>query len=353
MSTAVQEASPSAGGWKRTAQRVRYQARHTGLAVGLGLTMRTIYRTLLPGSVAPPDPDVGRELLRRFRALLQQDLENVDAGYYPESLLFQFPLWRYLQRLPEDLVDLPRLARRKRSNAFQDLPEDVDPSRYPRYYLRNFHWQTDGWFSRRSARLYDLQVELLFGGTADIMRRMGIPPVVDHLRDESAPRVLDVGTGTGRFLLQLARALPSARYTGLDLSRPYLQEAAQVLDEVRDLSLVADNAESMPFKDGTFSAVTSVFLFHELPRAARRQVGREMLRVLRPGGLLMITDSAQLSDSQVLQPALENFAQVYHEPFYREYIRDDLETWLDDIGFDILSSDPHSVAKVVVARKPA
>lgn len=337
---------------RKAAVRARYQARHTSLAVGLGLTMRAIYRTLLPGAVAPPDTKAARELVRRFRELLRQDLENVEAGYYPERLLFQFPYWQYLQRMPEDLADLPKLARRKRVNAYRDLPEGVDSDRYPRYYLRNFHWQTDGWLSRRSARLYDLQVEMLFGGTADIMRRMGIPAVIRHLQGVKAPRILDVGCGTGRFLLQLAQALPEARFTGLDLSRPYLREAAHVLEDVSDLSLVADNAEAMPFRDGAFEVVTSVFMFHELPRAVRRQVGREAFRVLEPGGLFMVTDSAQLSDSPDLEVPLMNFAEVYHEPFYREYVRDDLATWLAEVGFEVQASTPHSVSKVVVARKP-
>lgn len=333
--------------------RTRYQVRHTGLAIGLGLTMRAIYQGFAPEGARRPDPEVGRELIRRFRALLQRDLQNVEEGYYPQALLFQFPVWSYLQRVPEDLLDLPRLARRRKSNIYDDLPADAELGRYPRYYLRNFHWQTDGWLSRRSARLYDLQVEMLFGGTADIMRRMAIPPLVEHLRGVPSPRILDVACGTGRFLLQLAQALPRARFTGLDLSPHYLKEAAEVLRDVTDLSLVADRAESQPFKDGTFDAVTSVFLFHELPRSVRRAVGQEVFRVLEPGGTFVIVDSAQLSDSPVLAPSLENFAQVFHEPYYREYIRDDLGTWLRQLGFEVVAEEAHSVSKVVVARKRA
>ena len=147
-------------------------------------------------------------------------------GYYPRELLYQFPLLRYLRQLPEALGDLPRFLWRSFTEQHDDLPAHVDRSRYPRYYLRTFHWQTDGWLSERSARLYDPSVEFLFGGTADTMRRMAIPPVVEALRGVARPRVLDIACGTGRFLLQLSRALPQAKLYGLDLSAPYLAHAA-------------------------------------------------------------------------------------------------------------------------------
>jgi hypothetical protein len=106
-------------------------------------------------------------LQRRYTALLDQDLDNVAAGRYPRALLYQFPLVTYLRCVPEALMDLPRFLWRSFSGRFDDLPADVDRSHYPPYYLRTFHWQTDGWLSQRSARLYDASVEFLFGGTAD------------------------------------------------------------------------------------------------------------------------------------------------------------------------------------------
>ena len=51
----------------------------------------------------------------------------------------------------------------------RDLPDTTDPSLYPDYY-QNFHHQTDGYLSDHQA-LYDLQVEILFNGSADAMRR--------------------------------------------------------------------------------------------------------------------------------------------------------------------------------------
>lgn len=329
-----------------------YRASHAGLAIGLGVTLRGLMRAFTPEEIRPPDPKAGKALVERFRALLDRDLENVRRGFYPRELLFQFPYLTYLRRFPENVLEFPRIASRKHRSGYKELPQGVDLSQYPKYYTRNFHWQTDGWFSRRSARMYDLQVEMLFVGTADIMRRMSIPPVVEATRDLPAPRILDLGSGTGRFLLQLSKALPQARITGLDLSPFYLKEAAETLSEQPHVALVAENAESTPFRNEAFDCVTSVFLFHELPRATRRTIAREAFRLLPSDGRFVVNDSAQLADSEDLRAALEGFASTYHEPYYRDYTRDPVEGVLAEAGFDIESSEAHSVSKVVVGRKP-
>jgi ubiquinone/menaquinone biosynthesis C-methylase UbiE len=303
-----------------------------------------------------PDPEVLEGVRRRYRALLERDLDNVERGLYPRDLLFQIPLGDYLRALPSLLRDAPRTARRMRRGDYKDLPEGVDERQYPPYYRRNFHWQTDGYLSRRSAALYDLGVELLFHGTADVMRRQIIPPVTRFLAEQPGaarpPRLLDVACGTGRTLKQLAAAHPDLRYYGVDLSPYYVQEARRILADVADLSLLVENAEALPFVDGYFDVVTSVYLFHELPVNARRRVLAEAHRVLRPGGLLVIEDSAQPSDSPQLAGALQSFPREFHEPFYDDYLRHDLAELAAAAGFVVDSVEPHLVAKVLVARKP-
>ncbi len=335
---------------RRAADEVAYRAQQYAMLAPLAAARRLV--SLATGARGP-DGVAGATLGRRYQDLLARDLANVDAGLYPRSLLFQIPFGAYARAMPSLLLDLPRVARRMRAGDTQDLPSDVDVERYPRYFRRNFHWQTDGYLSRHSAALYDLAVELLFAGTSDVMRRQVIPPVTRYLAAarERQIRLLDVACGTGRMLVQLAAAHPRLRLTGLDLSPYYLQEARRVLADVADVSLVSENAERLPFRNAHFDVVTSVHLFHELPRTARRSVLAEMHRVLRPGGLLVIEDSAQLAESGDLAFFLGRFAAEFHEPFYRDYVADDLVGPLVDIGFRVESVEPHFVAKVIVARK--
>lgn len=303
-----------------------------------------------------PRADARQEALivhQRYLDLLRLDLQNVEDGLYPESLLFSAPIWDYAKNMPRFLQDVPKVVQRWRRNNFQDLPDTVDLNAYPHYFRRNFHWQSDGYLSRHSAMLYDFSVDVLFLGAADIMRRQIIPPITRYLEHQPPrQRILDVGAGTGRTLLQLCKAHPGHEYFALDLSPFYLQEARHQLSHLPQVSFVRDNAELMPFKDASFRINTSVFLFHELPRAARRTVLREMYRVLQPGGLAVILDSAQLAESPELAQTLNQFAQDFHEPFYRDYIKDDLHAALTDVGFHVQNVSSCLVAKLVVARKP-
>jgi ubiquinone/menaquinone biosynthesis C-methylase UbiE len=328
--------------------RGAYRAQHAALRWSI-VTAHLGLRPFLRPRRVPGVRELG-VLERRFSDLLARDLANVEVGNYPQDLLFQLPVREYLSGLPRLSVEVGRMVRRARARRVRDLPEGVDLARFPDYFRRNFHWQTDGYLSRRSAELYDLSVEFLFLGVADVMRRQVIPPLSRFFAARpGAQRVLDVGTGTGRTLHQLCRAHPGHRYFGVDLSGYYIDRARELLAG-RDVSLLVDNAENLPLADGSFDAVTSVFLFHELPLAARRNVLAEVRRVLRPGGLFVLEDAAQLADSPELELFLENFGRDMNEPFFLEYLRHDLTPEIERAGFRVRSVDPCFLAKVVVAE---
>jgi ubiquinone/menaquinone biosynthesis C-methylase UbiE len=334
--------------------RARYLTQQLGLslqATALQETARAIARIPRPRFA----PAVLREIQRRYRGLLDLDLANVEAGLYPRDLLFQIPLAEYARTFPSLVRDAPRTVRRMRRGDYRDLPASIELADYPAYYRRTFHWQTDGYLSDHSAALYDLGVELLFRGTADVMRRQVIPPISRFLAETCDPRsrLLDVACGTGRTLRQLATAHPALRLYGVDLSPYYVRAARALLRDVGHAALSVDNAEALPFADAAFDVVTSVYLFHELPRAARRRVAAELARVARPGGVVVVEDSAQLADSPELSEVLASFAATYHEPFYDDYTRDDLAALLESAGLEVLAIEPVMVAKVVVARRPA
>jgi len=331
--------------------RIRYRAQQA-LQQQLLTAPVAVWHRLTTRNLQQPPPEALQALRERLEALYERDLENAERGIYPTSLLFQFSVAEYLRKLPALLTEPPRASWRRFRGAHRDLPGDVDLDALPGYYRRTFHWQTDGWLSERSASLYELEVETLFGGTGTVMRRMLLPPLVHALATRRTPRILDVGCGTGSFLAQLRATLPRADLTGLDLSPPYLAHAHRSLGAATRVSLVAENAEEMPFRARHFDALSCVFLFHELPPKARRRVAREMRRVLRPGGTLVLCDSAQPADCPPLRPVLETFPRIYHEPYYKSYLNDDLAALLKEAGFDVQEEVPAFLAKVVVAKRP-
>lgn len=340
-------------GIPRTLTQAAYRAQQISLlsgALAIHQAVRLVSRNRINF-----DPQAAQALKERYLELLRRDLENADNGLYPHSLLFQFPFASYLRAVPALVRDIPRTVRRLQAQSFLDLPPEAASERYPSYFRRTFHWQTDGYFSRRSAAIYDAGVELLFMGTADIMRRQIIPPITRFVREQGLEggRLLDVACGTGRALRQLATAHPGMRLYGLDLSPYYIQEARELLADLPDISLVAENGEALPFVDGYFDVVTSIYLFHELPKSARRRVMAEAYRVLRPGGLIVLEDSGQISDSADIAFFYHRFHRDFHEPYYKGYLQDDLETGLSEVGFEVTGVETHLVSKVVTARKPS
>ena len=95
----------------------------------------------------------------------------------------------------------------------------------------------------------------------------------------------------------------------------YLRKANQLLSEISGElpQLLRANAEALPYLDNHFHAVTSVFLFHELPGQARQQVIDEAFRVIQPGGTFVICDSMQATDSPDFKVMMENFPAIFHE----------------------------------------
>ena len=104
--------------------------------------------------------------------------------------------------------------------------------------------------------------------------------------------------------------------------------------------------------DESVQAVTSVFLLHELPAEARQNVLNEAWRVLEPGGVFVLADSVQMADSAKFASVMENFRRVFHEPYYRDYIGDDIDARLSAAGFEGITAETHFMTRVWSARKP-
>ena len=145
----------------------------------------------------------------------------------------------------------------------------------------------------KSARQYDD-----IKGTMPLQDALHLArPLVDALKKRdsvsvSEPQgcVLDVATGTARLPIALFRQFDFAgRIVGVDLSSHMLRVAQERMHGRQDrASWVLDSATRLPFANGSFAAVTCIEALELLPDAD--QSLREMVRVLEPGGCLMITN---------------------------------------------------------------
>ena len=290
--------------------------------------------------------------------LREEDWNDAENNIYPKKLLFDEPWLRYLTQYPKIWLDMPNTWNRRRKQNYEDLPKSIDKDNYPQYYLRNFHHQTDGYLSDFSASIYDLQVEILFNGSADSMRRRIIKPLKKGLnnfsdRKKSTIKILDVATGSGRTLKQLRGAFPKEKISGIDLSGAYLKEASRYISDIDGdlIELLKGNAEKLPFADNSLQAISCVYLFHELPRTVREKVLKEFFRVIEPKGTVVIADSIQVSDSPDFIQIMENFYKSFHEPFYCDYIKEDLSSKIQEVGFKNVESNSFFMTKVWSATK--
>ena len=114
------------------------------------------------------------------------------------------------------------------------------------------------------------------------------------------------------------------------------------------VELVEGSAEHLPYADASFALASCMYLFHELPRAVRRRVARELARVLRPGGRLVFVDSFQRGDHPAFEGLLEVFPRAYHEPYYADYVRQDLGALFAAAGLDAVRTERAHLSKVMV-----
>ena len=301
----------------------------------------------------PPPAGAIEATLSRLRELLERDAEQIGRGVVPLSVLTPRDPFGHGTRLLRILADSQSVSNRRRKHRAKEFGGDAKRwlDDLPAYYRRNFHYQTDGYLSDRSADLYEHQVELLFRGGADAMRRMILSPMKAHFGDHDGQglRFLELGSGTGGATQSIARAFPKAKITCLDLSYPYTRHAQKQLREFERVECVQGDASALEFGDDRFDAVYSVFLFHELPLPVRELALDEARRVLRPGAFFGLVDSLQTGDDKELDWALEFFPRQFHEPYFAHYASNPMEELLEDAGFTDIERRTGYLAKCLSA----
>lgn len=303
--------------------------------------------------VKPPFQEKDKDLIKLLKdgvlKLHKEDAKNISDGVYPVEVIKPKAPKEHLRNLPKLLMDSLKVSRRRKFNIKKDF--DIEPEDAPDYLKRNYHFQTDGYFSEESAALYEHQVEVLFSGTAGPMRRMLIKMIKNKLGHKKPIKILELGAGVGTATLDFSKSLNFSSYVVSDVSAPYLNVAKKRLLDDSRFEFVQAAGESLPFEDESFDLVFSVYLFHELPSSVREKVLEESRRVLKSGGVIAICDSLQKDDEPKLNRVLENFPIDYHEPFYKGYTVWNTQESLVSLGFKGIESDFKLLSKYWVAEK--
>ncbi len=166
-------------------------------------------------------------------------------------------------------------------------------------------------------RLNDLD-ESTVRSIADILELRGRHPqqaairrsYLDALGGLTGFRVLEVGCGTGVVARDLAaRVGPSGRVTGVDPTRVLIEVAERLRAEhgLENATFAVENGSALPFADGTFDLTTAITVLCHVPE--RADVLREIVRVTRPGGTVLIVDG-EYAANQVHHPDPETTQRI-------------------------------------------
>jgi ubiquinone/menaquinone biosynthesis C-methylase UbiE len=138
----------------------------------------------------------------------------------------------------------------------------------------------------RLGHSYDVFANVFFGGR----RRRVFTRLAALSGARPGDRVLDVGCGTGYLTRVIAEAVsPGGAAQGVDPSPEGIARARR-LARVANCTFSEGIAEAIDAEDGSYDVVVSSLMIHHLPDSLRAQAIREMFRVLRPGGRVLVAD---------------------------------------------------------------
>jgi demethylmenaquinone methyltransferase/2-methoxy-6-polyprenyl-1,4-benzoquinol methylase len=160
--------------------------------------------------------------------------------------------------------------------------------------------------------------------------------VVDFTNARKGSRVLDVGTGTGKQAFAFAKR--GFDITGIDLSEEMIK-IARKNNRYENGKFQIGDAASLPFEDNSFDVTCVSFALHDMIPTIRRKTVKEVVRVTKPHGTIVVVDYS-LPKNKILRQLVFNIIKLY-ELYYPEFIRSDLKRLLKNSGIQV--SEEHSV----------
>lgn len=156
--------------------------------------------------------------------------------------------------------------------------------------------------------------------------------------------VLDLGCGTGTLTLMIKNRHPAARVHGLD-GDPKALAIARRKAEAADVEIILDEGFSydLPYPDDAFDRVLSSLVFHHLTHQRKVETLREVRRILKPGGALLIVDFGK--PATAIGAALVKL--VHHAQHIRDHIEGDMVDIIDRAG--LVGAEEFSRQRILLA----
>jgi ubiquinone/menaquinone biosynthesis C-methylase UbiE len=147
---------------------------------------------------------------------------------------------------------------------------------------------------------------------------------VDFTDAEIGSKILDVATGTGKQAFAFAKR--GYDVTGIDLSEAMLKVASKK-SKYENAKFALADATNLPFRDSSFNVSCVSFALHDMPLGIREKALKEMVRVTKPEGIIIIVDYA-LPENRISRFLVYHFVKLYEKEYYSKFIKSDLEALL-------------------------
>jgi ubiquinone/menaquinone biosynthesis C-methylase UbiE len=176
---------------------------------------------------------------------------------------------------------------------------------------------------RKYAPLYDLAEFFLFPLREKIVKEI-----------QSHSRVLDIACGTGTLSLELAKM--NHEVTGIDLSQDMLKKALKKTKN-DNVTFICGDATKLPFGDNSFDVSIITLALHDMPEAIRLKVLKEMKRVTRKEGKIIIADYNTELKNGFLKWVEKYVPILWETKYYSSFIKMGLPYYISGLDMNIKS----------------
>ncbi len=200
----------------------------------------------------------------------------------------------------------------------------LDPVKVPDYLSKHYWW---AYLHPKGLKIFERKwlVDAILWGNYKKLSSAAL----DELGERVQGRTLQVACVYGSLTPRLVKRLaPEAKLDVIDVAEIQLENLAQKI--VSDnLHLARQDASKLEFENNSFNQVLLFFLLHELPLSYRQQALAQAVRVLKPGGRLVIVDYHKPVWSNPLRYLMPVVFKLL-EPFALDLWNKEIEQWLPD-----------------------
>jgi ubiquinone/menaquinone biosynthesis C-methylase UbiE len=200
---------------------------------------------------------------------------------------------------------------------------NADDSAIPTYLTETYWW---AYVHPRAVELFERQwlVNLILWGNFARLRDLALSALGASASERTLQIACVYGDLTERLIAELG---PDAHLDVVDILPIQLQGLARKLTDPSAATLICGNSASLQLADASYDRALLFFLLHEQPQEVRRRTLSEALRVVKPGGRIVIVDYHR---PRVFHPLYLPMAVILRtlEPFALDLWRHDVACWL-------------------------